>query len=108
VEGGHLEKLDTVEGVDVDKAALDGVGLAAVGGTLAVLAEGGDQAGGEAVAADVGRLAGAGGDAAEAGSDLSGEGRGGHGNGQDGEEAGELHFESCVGVALKKADGAFV
>ena len=65
--------------------------VAAVGLALAGFANDGNQAVQEAVAAGVLGHAVAAGDLVRAGGNLGGEGRGSHGDGQDGKEAGELH-----------------
>lgn len=82
-------------------AYLGGCGLAAVGLGVTGLAGDLDHAVEEAVAADVLRRGVAAGDVVAAG-DLGGEGRGGHGDSQDGEDAGELHFCGCKEWCLKK------
>jgi hypothetical protein len=75
------------------------VGIAAVGFTRAGLAKNLDQAVGNAVAADVLSRAVAAGDVGlGAGNVLGGGGSGGHGESQDGEDAGVLHFGGWKGA----------
>lgn len=85
---------------------LGGCGLAAVGLGVAGLAGDLDHAAEEAVAAHVLGRGVAAGDVVAAG-DLGGEGRGGHGDGQDGEDAGELHVGGCGKWCLEKRKMVF-
>ncbi len=85
----------------------DAARVAAVGLALAGASSDDDEAIREAVAAGVLALAVAAGDLVRAGGNLGGEGRGSHGDGQNGEEAGELHGDGWK-LVLEKRKMCFV